>query len=196
MDNPENILPKIQDLIIRQRKGIDAEENWKKFTEFIETNLDKVCKSLDTRWLVSICDTYVDYGDPVIRRNAMLVVQTANFEKLWATYLLMYDLNLNEEKVEKLKKNKVIPLWDGMYSFNINHGDMTNNYFARVDELMSETPVIEAIYKTVLQRIKENNTVLANLNKYHKRLFKPDKKRSVFRIIRKKVISVFKTYRI
>ena len=126
----------------------------------------------------------------------MLVVQTVNFEKLWATNLLMYDLKFNEEKVEKLKKNKIIPLWDGMYSFNINHGDMTNNYFARVDELMSETPVINAIYKTVLQRIKENDTVLASLNKYHQRLFEPDKKRSVFRIIRKKIIHIFRNYRI
>ncbi len=196
MASSDNILPEIQDLIIRLRKDIDTEDNWKMFTELIESNLDKVCKSLDTRWLISVCDTYVDYGDPVTRRNAMLVVQTANFEKLWATYLLMYDLDLNEEKVDKLKKNKVIPLWDGMYSFNINHGDMTSNYFARIDELMSETPVIDAIYKTVLQRIKENDTVLANLNKYHKRLFEPDKKRSVFRIIRKKFISIFKTYRI
>jgi hypothetical protein len=196
MASSENILREIQDLIISLRKGIDTEENWKKFIEFIESNLDKVCKSLDTRWLVSVCDTYADFGDPVTRRNAMLVVQTANFEKLWATYLLMYDLDLNEEKVEKLKNNKVIPLWDGMYSFNINHGDMTNNYFARVNELISETPVIDAIYKTVLQRIKENNTVLANLNLYHKRLFEPNKKRSVFRIIRKKLISIFKTYRI
>ncbi len=196
MASSDNILPEIQDLLIRLRKDIDTEENWKMFTELIESNLDKVCKSLDTRWLISVCDTYVDYGDPVTRRNAMLVVQTANFEKLWATYLLMYDLDLNEEKVDKLKKNKVIPLWDGMYSFNINHGDMTSNYFARIDELMSETPVIDAIYKTVLQRIKENDTVLANLNKYHKRLFEPDKKRSVFRIIRKKLISIFKTYRV
>jgi hypothetical protein len=142
-----------------------------------------------------ICDTYADYGDPITRRNAMLVVQTANSEKLWATYLLMYDLKLNEEKIEKLKKNKIIPLWDGMYSFNINHGDMTNNFFARVNEIMTETPVIDLIYKTVIQRIKENDTVLGNLNKYHKRLFEPDNKRSVYRIIRKKILQLFRTYK-
>ena len=196
MNNSENLQKKIQDLIISLRKGKDNENNWKQFTGLVEGNLDEICKSMDTRWLVSICDTYADYGDPVTRRNALLVVQTANFEKLWATNLLMYDVKINEEKVKELRKNKVIPIWDGMYSFNINHGDMTNNFFARVDEQISETPVIYAIYKTVIQRIKENDSVLANLNKYHKRLFEPDKRRSVFRIIRKKLISIFKTYRI
>jgi len=196
MTDQANLQSEIQELIINLRKGKEKERNWIQFTELIENNLKEVCKVIDTRWLISICDTYADYGDPVARRNAMLVVQTANFEKLWATYLLMYDLKLNEEKTEQLKKNKIIPLWDGMYSFNINHGDMTNNFFARVDDLMMDTPVINAIYKTVVQRIKENDTILANLNKYHKRLFEPDKKRSIIRILRKKIINIFRTYRI
>lgn len=196
MTDQENLQSEIQGLIINLRKGKEKERNWSQFTELIENNLVEICQVLDTRWLISICDTYADYGDPVARRNAMLVVQTANFEKLWATHLLMYDLKLNEEKTEQLKKNKIIPLWDGMYSFNINHGDMMNNFFARVDELMMDTPVINEIYKTVVQRIKENDTVLANLNKYHKRLFEPDKKRSILRILRKKIINIFRTYRI
>ena len=195
MIDSENLQSEIQKLIINLRKGKEKEKNWSRFRELVENNLNEVCKIFDTRWLVSICDTYADFGDPVTRRNAMLVVQTANFEKLWATQLLMYDIKLNEEKIDKLRKNKIIPLWDGMYSFNINHGDMTNNFFARVNDLMLETPVIEAIYQTVIQRIKENDTVLANLNKYHKRLFEPENKRSVRRIIRKKFIQLFRTYR-
>ena len=195
MTDSENLQSEIQKIIINLRKGKEKERNWSSFRELVENNLDEVCKIFDTRWLVSICDTYADFGDPVTRRNAMLVVQTANFEKLWATQLLMYDLKLNEEKIDKLRKHKIIPLWDGMYSFNINHGDMTNNFFARVNDLMVETPVIEAIYQTVIQRIKENDTVLANLNKYHKRLFEPENKRSVRRTIRKKFIQFFRTYR-
>jgi len=196
MTDSENLLRDIEELIIKLRKGKEKEKSWSAFQTLIENNLKEVCSLLDTRWLVSICDTYTDYGDPVIRRNAMLVVQTANFEKLWATHLLMYDVKLNQEKLNKLKKHKIIPLWDGMYSFNINHGDMTNNFFARVDKLMKETPVIETIYKTVIQRIKENDTVFANLDKYHNRLFEPDRKRSVRKILRKKIIQFFRNYKI
>ena len=58
MTNSEILLSEIQDLITDLRNGIDIEKNWKKFTGLIESNLENVCKSLDTRWLVSICDTY------------------------------------------------------------------------------------------------------------------------------------------
>ena len=169
---------------------------WDGFTEYIESNIQDVCKTLDTRWLVSVCDTYADHGDEITRRNAMLVVQLVNFEKLWATYLLQYDLAENPEKLAMLKKNKVIPLWDGMYSFNINHGDMTNNLFNRQAELMKATPVIEAIYREVLKRIEANGTVLSNLNEYHKRLFEPYPRRSLLRIIRKRIRMFFKSYKI
>lgn len=196
MTELETLLSDIQKLILDLRKGTDIQKNWKAFRELIENNIKEVCSKLDTRWLVSVCDTYVDYGDPVIRRNAMLVVQIADFEKLWATYLLMYDVKLNEEKLSRLKKNKIIPLWDGMYSFNINHGDLTNNFFARMDDLMKDTPVIEEIYRTVINRMKENDTILANLDKYHKRLFEPDRKRSITRILKKKIIQLFRSYRI
>jgi hypothetical protein len=196
MNPNDSISEQIQKFIVNLRKGKDIDINWKEFSNLIEQNIDEVCKNLDTRWLVSICDTYVDYGDPIRSRNAMLVVQIANFEKLWATNLLMYDITLNSEKLQKLKSNKIIPLWDGMYSFNINHGDLTNNLFGRMEDLLKETPVIEQIYKVIIQRIKENDTVLANLNKYHGRLFEPGIKRSLYRIMRKKILYIVKSYKI
>jgi hypothetical protein len=196
MDTEKSLFERIQDLIINLRKGKDVDNDWNAFRNLMEQNTEEVCRTLDTRWLVSVCDTYVDYGDEITRRNAMLVVQIANFEKLWATNLLMYDIKLNPDKLEKLKNNKIIPLWDGMYSFNINHGDMTHNLFDRIENLMDKTPVIEKIYQTVIQRIRENDTILANLNKYHGRLFEAERKRSLFRIIRKKIIYFFRSYKI
>ena len=196
MNSNETLSGQIQELIVNLRKEKDINKNLKDFSDLIGQNIDEVCKMLDTRWLVSICDTYVDYGDQIISRNALLVVQIANFEKLWATNLLMYDVKLNPEKVQKLKNNKIIPLWDGMYSFNINHGDMTNNFFGRLEALLKATPVIEKIYRTIIERIKENDTVLANLNRYHGRLFEPGIKRSLFRIIRKKILFMAKSYKI
>jgi len=145
---------------------------------------------------VSVLDTYADHGTDIERRNALLVVQIANFEKLWATNLLMYDVTLNPEKVKLLKQNKVIPLWDGMYSFNINHGDMTGNFFSRVETLLESTPAIKCIYQIIIERLKNSGMTLANLNEYHRRLFEPYPKRSVLRLLRKKIISFFKSYRI
>ncbi len=193
--NDDELKKKVIIIIKSLRKKENTDGNWEEFKEIIEINVDQVCTVLDTRWLVSVCDTFVDYGSHIEKRNAMLVVQFANLEKLWATYLLMYDINLNSEKLDQLKKNKIIPLWDGVYSFNINQGDMTNNMFSRMDVLMRETPVIEKIYQVVLERLRLNDTVLSNLNKYHKKLFKPYSKRSLTRIIKRKIRLFFKSYK-
>lgn len=124
------------------------------------------------------------------------MVQITNFEKLWATNMLMYDVSLNPEKVKQLRNNKVIPLWDGMYSFNINHGDMTGNFFGRLETLLEETPAIKTIYHTIVERLKDSGMTLAHLNEYHRRLFEPYPRRSVFRIVRRKLISFFRNYKI
>ena len=150
MINNTKMIDLVKPLIEKLRKEFDLTENWPEFRNVVEKNIDRICEELDTRWLVSICDTYVDFGDPIEKRNAMLTVQISNFEKLWATNLLMYDVILNPKKLDKLKKNKVIPLWDGMYSFNVNHGDMTNNMFRRLNNLMEETSVLNKIYLTLI----------------------------------------------
>ena len=183
-------------MITRLRRNGRNLELWNEFRSYIEANTPEVCRNLDTRWLVSVCDTYVDYGDELTRRNAMLVVQIVNFEKLWATYLLMYDLHENPDKIRQIKNNKVIPLWDGVYSFNINHGDMTNNLFHRLDNLMQATPEIKAIYYEILKRMKERSTVLSRMDEYHRRLFEPYPRRSLLRILRRKIRMLIKSYKI
>jgi hypothetical protein len=185
----------VKSLIPLLRKNKYAKDLWVEFRDLIKDHLEEICRDLDTRWLVSVCDTYVDCGDEIYSRNAMMVVQLVNFEKLWATYLLMHDVKENQDKIQQLKKNKVIPLWDGMYSFNINHGDMTNNLFYRIETLMKATPEIEAIYREVKNRIEKRGTVLSRLNEYHGKLFEPYPRRSLIRIMRKKLRMVFKTYK-
>ena len=194
--NNDELKKKVVSLIKSLRKKENAGRNWEGFKGIIETNIDQVCAVFDTRLLISVCDTFVDYGSHIEQRNAMLVVQFANLEKLWATYLLMYDIRLNNEKVNQLKKNKIIPLWDGMYSFNINQGDMTNNMFSRIAFLMKETPVVEKIYKVVLEKLRQNDTILSKLNEYHEKLLEPYSRRSLTRIIRRKIRHLFKSYKL
>lgn len=197
MTDNSSILLDTKKLIVALRRKKNPETNWPIFKKFTKKNINIICEDFDTRWLVSIADTYADYGNEIEKRNAMYISLIANFEKLWATKLLMYDIELNSKKLKKLKENTVIPLWDGMYSFNINRGDMVNNLFGRLKELMKETPVLNQIYNTVLNRLTiHENSVLGTLSKYHRNLLAPPKKRSVLNIISKRIISFFKQYRL
>ncbi len=165
MTDPDKLLTeKIKPLIVRLRRQDNVHENWPEFQELVTQNIEQICLHFDTRWLVSVADTFADYGNNTEQRNALYISLIANFEKLWATNLLMYDLKLNKERLSRLKNNEVIPLWDGMYSFNINRGDMTRNLFGRLFEFQAETPVLEKILMTVLTRLKDNDTTLANLS--------------------------------
>jgi hypothetical protein len=195
-DSNKFILEEIKPLIVQLRRQNNTDQHWPIFKQLIEDNLEQVCNGLDTRWLISIADTYSDYGNPTEKRNALYISMIANFEKLWATNLLMYDLKLNNERLKKLKNNEVIPLWDGMYSFNINRGDMTRNLFGRLFELQKETPVLEKVLETVLQRMQKNETTLANLAKYHKRLLIPAKKKSLLKILLRKIRMFFREYKL
>jgi len=158
--------------IIELRKGINPEENWTKFRSLVEKNIKQICTSINTRWLISICDTYVDYGNDIECRNALCLVTLINMEKLAQTYLLLFNKEINTHNEELLKKGELSDLWDGVTSFNIMCGDLTNNMFLRYEKRLKPTPVLHSIFITLMTRLKKNeNSILVNLNKYHGNIF-------------------------
>jgi len=158
-------------LIKNLRQGRNTEKNRIEFKRIIQKNIKKICKNLNTRWLISICDTYVDYGNPIEARNALIITVFTNMEKLGQTYFHMFDLKINNEKIKKLRDEPPFELWDGMTSFHLKKGDLTSNMFRRIDWCLKETPELHLIFKTVLTRIKKNDTILGNINKYHRKVF-------------------------
>ncbi len=172
---PNNsIKRKVKALIIQLRQKKDTDSSWKELRSLIECNLDRICRDLNTRQLVSVCDTYADYGDSVESRNALLVSTLANMEKTAQSFLL-WRLNYSDAfDVPATHQPRKVPLWDGMDSFHLEIGDVTNNLFARINRLMRATPVIEQIYRTVMGRMKENPTILGTLNERHHYVFEPN----------------------
>jgi hypothetical protein len=169
-----NILDDIRPVIRNIRRGIDVERNFERFRVLVEGQTERVCSDLDTRWLVSVCDTYADFGTPVESRNAMFVSLLANFEKVSQSYVywkLGYEGSLEVPADHEPRK---VPLWDGMSSFHLSVGDVTNNLFARLGRLMEPTPHIARIYETVRDRLRDHETILGALNKYHRHVFDTD----------------------
>ena len=158
--------------IIELRKGINPEENWAKFKSIVEKNIKQICDSVDTRWLISICDTFVDYGNDIECRNALCIVTLFNMEKLAQTNSLLFNKEKNITNEIALKKSELIDLWDGVTSFDIVCGDLTNNLFLRFENKLKPTPILHLLFKTLLARLKKNNSsILVNLNKYHGNIF-------------------------
>ena len=168
------MLDVIQPLIINLRRNINTEENWGLFRAQVEGNTNALCEELNTRWLISVCDSYADMGTEIERRNAMMIITLVNMEKVGQSYL---NWRLNYEAPFTMPDTHVprkIKLWDGMTSMHLVIGDVTNNLFRRMETLLATTLHLHAIYHTVLKRIATDNTILGSMNKYHKHVFEPN----------------------
>ncbi len=165
------LIDRIKPWIVNLRRGIETERSFGEFRAIVEGDLDAVCTELNTRWLVSLCDTYVDFGEPIEQRNAMLVSMLVNWEKVAQSYVLWKSNYEGSLEVPEHHEPRKLFLWDGMTSFHLEIGDVTNNLFARTQRLLAETPQIERIYRTVLERIEKDETILGTLNKRHGHVF-------------------------
>ena len=67
--------------IIRLRRELGPEEDFARFDRLVGDNL-RLILEWPLRWRVSVLDTYTDWGDEVIRRNAHLIVSVVNLTRL------------------------------------------------------------------------------------------------------------------
>jgi len=168
----------IKNKIIAFRRSGEAYD-YSSFKNFLYDNQEKISE-LNTRWLVSICDTIVDgeliTGDnPAEASRAMLITTFINTIKLCATDQLLYNQEFSERNLKEVRTKKPAPeLWDGVVIFRPDHniGDMTWNLFKRIKLCLKSSPLLANIFKVVVKRVEEGNNPLSDLNKYHTQVFK------------------------
>lgn len=171
LGRPQPILPQLNALTVYLRRGIHTEPTFRCLRQLVEGNLDLVLTQLNSRWLISICDSYADFGDSVEARNALLISTFLNWERLAATYI-----HWSEPDRTTLSVNRPValvnePLWDGLLTINLRCGDTTNNMLIRYAKLLESTPYLLRIWRTLLQRIRNNDSVMEALNIPHGHLF-------------------------
>jgi len=149
-------------MIVYLRRNLKPDESWKMLRDLLENNLDLCLKNFNTRWLISICDTYADYGTPQERANAMLISTVVNMVKLIETIRLVgKNPELDWQKVGRQKSRR---LWNGVTTFNIVRGDMTRNLFSRINACFTETPVLEEIWFAVYKRLQTHDNILKQIH--------------------------------
>jgi hypothetical protein len=154
--------------IVRLRRERSAD--WPFFKREVEGNIDLLCRALNTRWLISIMDTYADYGDSIERRDAMLVSLMVTWEKLAQTYLNAIEVSVSNEQVEKMKDTRFV-IWDGIDTMMLGRGaDVHRNLFGRLSRILEKSPVIRQVFKAVVSRLLEHEaTLLSRLDDLHAR---------------------------
>jgi hypothetical protein len=167
------VLPQVLPLTVYLRRGVTPTATFQCLRQLVDHRLDDMLEQLDVRWLVSICDSYADHGDPVDARNGLLIATFLNWERLAATHALWADPQRHTMHVDAPAAQNV-PLWGGLYTVHLRRGDTVNNMLIRYARALAATPSLLAIWRTLVARIRKADSVLASLDRPHGHLFDED----------------------
>ena len=155
--------------IIRLRRG--RGEDWPFFRQEVEQHRESILENLSSRWLISIIDTWVDYGSPIERRNAMCLSLICTWEKLALSERCLTETltgtAASETKVKEMVAKQFI-LWDGMQTISLGpFADVITNLFTRLGSLLAETPLILQIAEVLVARMAANETSTLRMIQSH-----------------------------
>jgi hypothetical protein len=146
-------------LMVRLRRYSD-EQDFNLFKELINKNLSTILESdekfLNIRWLISILETFVDHGDEVESRNALIAITFHRNEKFFSTFLDFFNVSLNSNYAHN--QNRYII---GMPLNDIT--DLPEKYFARIKNKLIETPLIYALFQKIIKYLLRNEETLINI---------------------------------
>ena len=121
--------------IVYLRRNIDVEKNSKAFYAILDKYMDEILEHYNLRWLLSICDTLVDIGDPARSAAAM---------------------NLRRNPGHKR------PTFDGMIALDMYHGDMMYNLICRMNSVISKDELVNDIWEEIKHRLVDDMSVPTN----------------------------------
>tara|TARA_R110002074_G_scaffold114513_3_gene244858 strand:- start:354 stop:1004 length:651 start_codon:yes stop_codon:yes gene_type:complete len=135
--------------IIHLRRDCNNTEHTVAFYKLLTMYMPTLLKHLDVRWLISVCDTFVDIGSPHQSAVAMNIVQCINRCNLDATIMInCVDGRLDRNRLAQEIK---APTWGGMVTADVPTGDMLHNMMTRLEKVVQSDDILYSIWK----RIKE-----------------------------------------
>ena len=159
-------------LIVLIRREVDVQENFEKFKALWTAERDFLLRSLNIRWLISACDTFLDLHDDMtlkaILMNAVVLINTLKLQET-ERYLCDQSLQVNLEHQTKLQTERYA-LFDGTSAFAVGTDDTLRNMRWRLDQICAVHPLGQLVIEIFdrLQR-EENNNVYSRFKQRHTR---------------------------
>ena len=151
--------------IVRIRREKGSPRNTALFWDMWTQETAFLLEHLDTRWLVSACDTIVDVIDDVgEQKAAMFASFLANTVKLYETERA---ISGPAPKYDMAKLDRRVPLFDGTSAFLVGRGDMIRNLMQRLDQTTAANTVSDQILRELIRRFHHHDTVFARFAACH-----------------------------
>ena len=142
-------------LIVFIRRDVDVARNYQLFKSLWLTERDFLLASLNTRWLISACDTFIDFDDdPVLSSLLMNAVVLINTLKVTETENLLcnHEHVPNPAMLQKLQTERVA-LFDGTSALAVGTDDTLRNMRWRLDKVCQYHP-LGGIVLEVFERLQ------------------------------------------
>jgi hypothetical protein len=160
-------------LIVHIRRG--RLEKAADFRTLWQSEPDYLMERLNTRWLVSACDTFADIGRDdgeaqiALAATLMMAVvklyETERTEHRAAPNFLSF---LGKSRGTREPAPFGTELFDGLTTFAVGQGDLVFNLFARINSVSGRTQSIPArILMELLRRLHGNDTVFRRMMDRH-----------------------------
>ena len=161
-------------LIILMRRKYKIDKTFAEFERLWETESDYLLEHLSLRWIVSACDTFIDYSNNPLRAaillnvitlmNTLRVHETENFLQLNIDAEPMPPL---DEKTDMLYAGD-IPLYDGLTYFRIGTDDSLRNMRKRYRKFSKLDELATTILLAVFEKLQNNQSAFTTLRKLHR----------------------------
>ncbi len=150
------------------RREVDLKKSLARFFLLWREESSFLIEHLSSRWLVSACDTVVDYSEDALEVSySMSVVLLVNTIKLYESEELMMFDEFGISYSSKVPTTRV-SLFDGISAFRIGSGDMVKNMITRTCKIDSHNTTSYRVLMEIVQRVHRYNSVYRRAAKAHK----------------------------
>lgn len=161
-------------LVILLRRKYKTKETFAEFERLWLTETEFLLSHLSIRWIVSACDTFIDYSNNPSRRailmNVITLVNTLRTYETDRHLRLSTGTDLppfNEDKKAELYKGD-LPLYDGLTYFRIGTDDSLRNMRKRYTKFYKVDEFATTILLDVFEKLQNNKSAFTTLRSLHK----------------------------
>lgn len=159
------------ELNVLLRRKFKTKKTFKKFQELWHAKHHFLIEHLNTRWLISAADSFVDHDpNPLVQAYAFAAISLVNTCKLYETERFAsetVEVPYNPRRIQELQKKR-IPLFDGTSAFTVGTDDTLRNMCWRLKSLPKAIPT-SLILTEIFDRLNQNETVYKRIKNKHTR---------------------------
>ncbi|WP_168399043.1 MULTISPECIES: hypothetical protein [Acinetobacter] len=159
-------------LIVLIRREVDTAANYAKFKALWLAERDFLLSSLNTRWLVSACDTFIDLDDDSVLKailmNAVVLINTLKLQET-ERFLCDHQMQENADHRAHLQQQRYA-LFDGTSAFVVGTDDTLRNMRWRLNDVCG-AHILGQIVLEIFDRLqqKPNENVYLRFKERHTR---------------------------